>query len=280
VLKALVVSRAGLARELNVDKSLVGRWASGTVMPSEHNLAKITRYVGENVDGFTLLDWESDLDALKDRLGLTRSPGMSAPSSAIMEQMLPKSVVDTVRSDMQQSGKAYEGLWRTTRASNDLPGRFVHDICLTQQRPDGILRFRVGVEGVRYDGFSLLLQHQLFSVAWDTTTSAMIFSIINGVARQRPEVLDGINLSTLRDAGGSPTASGCILERIGELSGDDAADEALYEKTIAELNPLAPEGSISAELVQHLTRNVSDGPPGIFRMLFGQSIARGSVLSD
>ena len=280
ILKALVLSRAGLASQLNVDKSLVGRWAAGTVRPSEHNLAKITRFVGERVPGFTLLDWDRDINDLKSRLGIHQDTSMSSPSPAIMEQMLPLPVIESIRSDMQKRGKAYEGLWRGTRPSNDLPGRFVHDICLTEQRPDGILRFRVGVEGVRYDGFSLLLQHQLFSVAWDTDTSAMIFSIINGVARQRPEILDGINLSTLRDAGGSPCASSCILERIGELSGDPVKDEEMYERAVADLNPLAPEGSISDDLARHLTENVSDGPPGIYRMLFGLSIARGSLLSE
>lgn len=43
VLKSLSMSRGRLASELGVDKSLVGRWVSGTVTPSSHNLKNLTR---------------------------------------------------------------------------------------------------------------------------------------------------------------------------------------------------------------------------------------------
>ena len=42
VLKALSLSRGALASELNVDKSLVGRWARGSVTPSRQNLARLS----------------------------------------------------------------------------------------------------------------------------------------------------------------------------------------------------------------------------------------------
>src|SRR3712207_6254577 len=48
-LKAIGYSRGKAASRLGVDKSLVGRWASGAVHPNEHNLSKITALIAEHV---------------------------------------------------------------------------------------------------------------------------------------------------------------------------------------------------------------------------------------
>lgn len=275
VLKALVMSRAGLASALNVDKSLVGRWVSGSVTPSEHNLAHLTRFIATRVDGFTLLDWEREPDDFE-RLFTGAPSAAENPATAL--DVIPLALYEEAVRNTKARGAAYEGLWKGTRASHDLPGRFVHDICMIQRREDGLIRFVVGVEGVRYEGLTLMLQHQLYSMATDMEHGSLMFSIFNGVARQRPEVLDGLNLATLRDAGGSPVASPSILERFADLSGDREADEASFEAAVAALNPLAPEDSISPELAAHLTSEVTDGAPGVMRLLFARSMARGSRL--
>ena len=279
ILKVLVVSRTGLAAALNVDKSLTGRWVAGSVRPSEHNLAKITRYVAERVPGFTLLDWDRDIDSLKEMLGIEES-ATAAIGPADIGNWIPPSILNDALHNGKRRGNAYEGIWKSTRASNDLPGRFIHDTCMIQMQENGILGFRVGVEGVRYVGHSLLLQHQFFSVATDVEYGTMMFSIYNGVTRQRPEVIDGVNLTTLRDAGGSPIASASVMHRIADLSGNSEEDLALFEKTVSELNPLAEEGSVPQDLQDHLTRNVSDGAPGILRLLYGQSMARGVLIDE
>src|ERR1700728_3443878 len=72
VLKALSMSRAGLASELGVDKSAIGRWATGAVTPSAHNLAQLTTFIAGKVKGFNSLDWDRDLEGLAEALGLTR----------------------------------------------------------------------------------------------------------------------------------------------------------------------------------------------------------------
>lgn len=279
VLKALVMSRTALAAGLNVDKSLVGRWVAGSVHPSEHNLALLTRFIAERIDGFTMLDWERSLSDFAERIGVD-PPERAAADPGGMLDVIPAPLYEEAARNTRLRGAAYEGIWKGTRASNDLPGRFVHDICIIQRRPDGLIRFCVGVEGVRYEGLSLLLQNQLYSMAADMEHGCLMFSVFNGVARQKPEVLDGINLATLRDAGASPAASPSILHRIADLTGDAEQDEARFEAEIAALEPLAPEGSISPELAAHLTTHVMDGAPGIMRLLFGRSMARGSRLDQ
>lgn len=279
VLKVLVVSRTGLASKLNVDKSLVGRWAAGTVTPSEHNLANITRFVANKVPGFTLLNWEHDFTRFAASLGIERPPQEPSADNEDMAKWVPESILKDAMHSSERRGSAYDGIWRSTRASLDMPGRFIHDICLIQRQANGMIRFKVGVEGVRYEGHSLLLLHQLFSTSYDIESGTVMFSIFYGVAHQRPERMDGITLATLRDAGGSPAASASVMDRIAELTGDFEKDDTTFEKAVADINPLAPEGSISPEIAAHLTQDVQSEVPGIARLLYGQSIARGSTLN-
>ncbi|MCW5725064.1 MAG: hypothetical protein KIS81_08895 [Maricaulaceae bacterium] len=273
-LKALSLSRAGLAAGLNVDKSLVGRWVSGAVMPSEHNLANLTRFISERVSGFSMLDWERDLDDFAAAIGAQTRP----PAEAGMPAWFPASILDEARRNAQTRGWAYEGLWLTTRASNDLPGRYLHDVTMIRLHPEGVIRFRSGIEGVRYEGAALLLQHQLFSIGADADHGSLILGIFNGVTRQRAEVIEGLTLGTLRDAGGSPTASACVLHRIGDLTGDAAEDIRRFEAAVKHYTPLAPEGSVSPEVRDHLARTVTPDVPGFMRLLFAHSISRGPVM--
>lgn len=274
LLKALVLSRTGLASSLNVDKSLVGRWAAGTVIPSEHNLANLTRFIATRVDGFTMLDWDLSPAEFAARLGVSAA----AVSPVEAPGWIPTSILDEARRGARQRGWAYEGLWQSTRASSDLPGRFLCDIVQIRSEPEDIIRFRSGIEGVRYEGEALLLQHQLFYFGADAEHGTVIFGIFSGVARQRAQVIEGLSLGTLRDAGGSPMASACVMTRIGDLTEDREADDRRFEAAVSSLTPLASEGSVSQEVQDRLSRTHSPDIPGYLRLLFAHSLARGAVL--
>ena len=69
-LKALSMSRGRLAADLVFDKSLVGRWASGAVMPSEHSLSLLTQLIASKRSGFTMLDWDRDIEGLAGVFGV------------------------------------------------------------------------------------------------------------------------------------------------------------------------------------------------------------------
>ena len=278
-LKALSMSRGRMAAELVVDKSLVGRWISGKVMPSAHNLTRLTELIANRRPGFTMLDWDRDLDGLASALGVEAS---AASSADVLADWIPPTILKEALQGTAARGGDYEGVWRSTRPSSDLPGRFLHDHCLIQRAPSGLLAFRTGVEGVSFEGGALLLQHQLFSVAADRAHGTLLFSIFNGVARQKAEVLDGITLACLRDAGGSPAASTCVLHRVADPTGDPDEDFRIYQTCIAtQGTPLAAEGSVPEAVRAHLVRQADPagmGLGGLLRMYFGQSMARGSSL--
>ena len=69
-LLALGISKARAASLLQVDKSLVGRWAAGTIKPTEHNISRITELVAKHVPGFSMQDWQREAGDLAKLVGV------------------------------------------------------------------------------------------------------------------------------------------------------------------------------------------------------------------
>lgn len=82
VLKALNLSRGRLAQTVGIDKSVVSRWASGTQVPTDHNLSLLTEAIARYKPEFTRLDWELGDEAFAARLGI-------APAAAEMPALAP-----------------------------------------------------------------------------------------------------------------------------------------------------------------------------------------------
>ena len=279
-LKALSISRGRLASELAVDKSVISRWLSGRQAPTGQNLANLTALVATHRPGFTLLDWESDLEALSAKLGVAPegADGAWGPLAA----WFPESVLRETRTLTDLRGDAYEGHWRTTRPAIGQPGRFVHDACLIRRAENGILTTRIAVEDMRFEGWTFMTQTQLFSVLSEPRTGMFTFSIFNAVLRHRADVLDGVSMGLQRVGGGSPAAMGCLMERVGFLSGDPTADDATFEAA-AQADPLAPEGSIPPDVAARLMPDVGPtalaaGGMAILHMPFATSLSRGPHL--
>ena len=257
-LKALSMSRGRLAREVGVDKSVVGRWARGAGMPSADNLARLAAVIAVHAPGFTLLDWEKELDALGAALG---RPPASAPGWRLPPG--PQgAVLDMVLATTARRGEAYEGFFRSTRPYATHPGRFIHDQMMVRRDDHGLLRFDLRSDRVRVEGWVLPQHHQLFIIGAESASASLAFGIFNGVNTMRAEVVDGLLLSCALDAGRTPTACAVVFERVGDLSGDLAADEARLAE-LAKGAALAPEGSVAADLAAHLTRDI--GPEQLAR---------------
>ena len=279
-LKALSISRGRLASELAVDKSVISRWLSGRQAPTGQNLANLTALVASHRPGFSLLDWEGDLEALSAKLGV--APEGADSGWGPLAAWLPESVLRETRTLTDLRGDAYEGHWRTTRPAIGQPGRFVHDACLIRRAENGILTTRIAVEDMRFEGWTFMTQTQLFSVLSEPRTGMFTFSIFNAVLRHRADVLDGVSMGLQRVGGGSPAAMGCLMERVGFLSGDPAADDAAFEAA-AQADPLAPEGSIPPEVAARLMPDVGPtalaaGGMAILHMPFATSLSRGPHL--
>ena len=280
VLKALSVSRGRLAADLGVDKSVVSRWVTGAVKPSGHNLSRLTALIAGKVEGFNTLDWDRSLPDLTRRLGA--DPSATDPS--VLRNGLPLAISEQILATTALRGAAYEGFFRSTRPYVLQPGRFVHDHALVRLDPTGFLRLRMGTGGTHVDGWVLTLHDQLFTVAADVTSGALLFGIFHGVATPKAQVIDGLMLGPALDAGRTPTACAIIFERIGDLSEDPAADDLRFE-ALAASDPVAPEGSVPDDLRLHLARDAGPaqlllGGDWLLRAPLARSRSRGPGYSE
>jgi hypothetical protein len=277
VLKALSISRGRLAADLGVDKSVVGRWVTGAVKPSSHNLSSLTALIAGRVPGFKTLDWDRSFADLATLLGADPSavPGLDNRDPP----GLPLAIAEHILATTALRGSAYEGFFRSTRPYVLQPGRFVHDHAMVRLDPTGYLRLRMGTGGTVVEGWVLPLHNQLFTIAADVTSGAMLFGIFYGVATPRADVIDGLMLGPALDVARTPTACAIIFHRIGDLTDDPQADDLRFER-LAQSDPVAPEGSISEEMRRHLVRDIGPeqealGGDVLLRLPLTRSLSRG-----
>jgi transcriptional regulator with XRE-family HTH domain len=235
VLKALTMSRGRLAAELGVDKSLVGRWVSGAINPSAHNLANLTTLIAGRKPGFNLHYWEKDMAGLATLFGVDQeirlaAPALAAvrPAPAVSTTVLPLEMVATARQEIERRGHSYEGLWRTTRPSSTEPGRFVREQVMIQQI-DGLLQVRWATSAYEWSGWALLLHNQLYVMIGDIKDHSVVFLLLEGVNSQHAVELDGLMMGSAADRAKTPTACRVLFERIGVVCRDAEANARAFE---------------------------------------------------
>jgi hypothetical protein len=254
-LKALSMSRGRLAADLGVDKSLVGRWASGAVTPSEHSLSLLTQLIASKRAGFTMLDWDRDIEALAHVFGVELAANDHETPAPAPTSSLPLPFVDQARVTTARRGATYEGFWKSTRPSVIMPNRFFHDCGMFRREADGLLNCRMGGSGLFFEGFLLPAEGQLFAILYDSVGQTPIFLIINGTPLPKAEALDGLVMAASLDPARTPAAYPIIFERIGDLTGDRAADDAHCKELIA-ADHAAAEGSVDDRVRQHLLPDI------------------------
>ena len=281
VLKVLSLSRSRLAAEVGVDKSVVGRWVTGAITPSTHNLAQLNTLLARRVPGFTALAWDRDLADLAELLGV-EVKAASALRPQGLRAGLPLPFIDQILATSELRGAAYEGFFRSTRPYASNPGRFVHDQCMLRKDEEGVLRLKMGTGGVIVEGWVLPLNNLLFVIAAEFTSGALVFGLFNGVNTVKADVLDGLVLMPVLDSGRTPTANAMVLERVGDLSDDPAADDARLLE-LAALDPVAPVGSVPEALRDHLVRDIGPaqlalGGDWLLRMPLSRTVSRGALV--
>jgi len=278
ILKALSLSRASVAAQLGVNKSVVTRWASGATAPSAHNLARLSALMAQSVAGFSALDWDLDPPAFAERLGVGASR-LAQEAARTMPAGLALPFWDQIKAATALRGRAYEGLWRSTRPYPGYPGSYVHDHCLVRLGPEGLLRLTMESGGVRVEGWVLPLNGQLYVIGSEFTSGAMAFGLLHGVNSLDAEVLDGLLLVPSLDIGRTPSATGVVFERVRPLGDDAQNDEAWLQEASQGLSVASSE-SVPEDLRRHLAHNqrAAPGTPvgdGVLRAPLERTLSRG-----
>jgi hypothetical protein len=61
------------------------------------------------------------------------------------------------------------------------PGRFMHDQGMVRAHPNGLLEFRMGGRETVYEGWLMPVRGQLFCIATDDTTGALVYARVSSV---------------------------------------------------------------------------------------------------
>ena len=254
VLKILSMTRSQLAAELQIEKTTAGRWVSGASLPSAHSLSQLTAMIARRVAGFSILDWDRDIDSLAARLGADPIPPAGfdrfSSTTGLPLNSLPQMLVTTAL-----RGAASEGFFRSTRLFAQYPGMLIHDHSMIRMDENGLLRMLMGTAGVYSDAWLLPLHNQLYCIGTERATGTPVFGIFHGTGGIKANVLDGLTLTSIHDVGRTPTAAPIVSERIADLSGDREKDNRFFEE-LALREPVAPMDSIPKALLDHLCRDI------------------------
>ncbi len=277
-LQAMGLSRGRAASQLNVDKSLVSRWASGSVRPSEHNLVGITKLIADQIVGFTMLDWQRDLQSFAALFNIELPASVSAigeveaPPPKLLLGCLEHAQRETVR-----KAPVYCGFWRSTRPSAIMPGKLFYGYGIFRSAPNGFLEVRVGSSGLSFDGWGFVSDGNLFAFLSDSEGCTPLFFIFKGIPLPKAMLLDGLLMLPGLDSARTPSAVPVIIERIGDLTGDTDADEATYAELLQRAS--SADEHVDDSVRNHLLRNTGPAAAAaggdMFLMAFGH-LSRGT----
>jgi hypothetical protein len=281
VMKGLSLSRGRLGVELAVDKSVVSRWLSGARLPSSNNLAGLTGLIALRAPRFTMLDWDLPTAEIGARLGLggEAAPAGRPPSATLASFQawlaLPK-LRDVVDGSVE-GGQGTRGFWRAIAPMPGMPDKFGQSFSKFSCETDGTLRVETGFFTARRVGWAVAVGNQFFSCVTGTMDGYFAFTIVNRTHTPVIDVMDGIFLGCMADNGGVPLAMPVVMERIADLSGDDAEDDA-YLTELLMRDPIVAAEDV-AEAVRNRLRGdplpEGDGASRLLTMAALASLARG-----
>lgn len=266
VMKAIALSRSQLAADLGVDKSVISRWVSGATVPSGHNLARLTARIARDVPGFTMLDWEQDLPALRARLGIVPPDGEAA-LMARREATHPAVVADLAQPlgdlpdfahlpafgpaahETAARGIRYCGLWRSYMPTVGRPGLFHCEHTVIWAQGNWLAGFALGV-CYRWPLAGFIANGQLLLTFSDA--SDFVFRQFNRADQPIIDEVDGLMLAAASLPHQAPTACRVIMVRVCDSSATRHELEAMLEAHAAERAYLTtdelPDGMAAALL--------------------------------
>jgi transcriptional regulator with XRE-family HTH domain len=221
-LKQANISPTALGAAVGVDKSVVSRWVSGRVRPTQHNLARIAEVLGQRLPGFTVLAFEAPAAVFRALL----QPAVPEAMADGQSLPIPFGLLDSARRETGRRGVEYFGSYLMYYRAFSQPDR-VARMGLMLRPADGLIEARYGAEGFAFQGWALLMLNRMYVVLAEERFEAMAFLVLNAGQQPKARFITGI-LTGPAEGLLVPTASPAVLVRQRDLSGDAEADLAAH----------------------------------------------------
>lgn len=252
IMGQLNFSRVALARELALDKTVVGRWLTGVNVPTEHNLSRLTEIVRRQRAGFTLAHWRGDASEFNTAVegAVSRGPAVDTGTAMPTARMR---LVGMRRPPTPEAGLPYIGLWAGFYQS--MANRGLALACVLRVAFDGEHLHGEFSEGDFVGGGpAVVLGSRLHLVIQPGPLYDRLgFMIFNSLQAPEAAIIDGLVMVPAADGTGTPSAAPMILFRIDEPEGDSA------RPTIADIGP-----RLSRINLQALSAMAESGDPWVY----------------
>ena len=254
------LGRAGIAREVGIDKSVVTRWLSGQVRPSEHNLITLTQVIARRLPGFCMADWNRADAEFNAALKIPLAP---VPGPASAPGLLGNAVQWAAAQGLDKALAQYGGLWL-----------FLYD-SVRVARPFAVvgeIRMSSGVLEAEFRddhnwhgrGPAFALNNKLWVACEEVARQDSFgFAVFWGTATRKAEMLDGFAMVREFAATASPGVTHLVGFRLADLLADPVAAQERWAACIArvgELNMTGWEGALDPELLDRIPRSVQGAP--------------------
>lgn len=216
-LKQANISPAALGAAVGVDKSVVSRWLSGRVRPTQHNLTRIAAVLAQGLPGFTVLAFEAPTSEFRALVQPLAAQPQSGQGLAI-----PFAVIESARRETGRRGVEYFGAYLMYYRSFSQPGRIAR-MAMMLRPADGLIEARYGAEGFTFQGWALLMLNRMYLVLAEERFEAMAFLVLNAGQQPKARFITGI-LSGPAEGMLVPTASPVALMRQRDLTGNAERD--------------------------------------------------------
>ncbi|MBY0337149.1 MAG: helix-turn-helix transcriptional regulator [Acetobacteraceae bacterium] len=241
------LSRALVAQRLGLDKSVVTRWASGAMRPSDHNLTALSALIGERVPGFSRAAFEGPEDAFAALVGLPAAmpdrPDAHRPGSLGMFLAEAREWTEPHLDDLEDR---FAGLWVNFYANLHLGNGIGAAIGEIWRGPDGLeARFRNGASGPGRLGRSgpIFATGTHFFMANSAPRRNRTFGAVLCVGTERRTALmDGIIMHPMGSRADQPFAGRMLLLRLGPPEPDWAKGDRRFWAAGTYVEQLNEEG--------------------------------------
>jgi hypothetical protein len=120
--------------------------------------------------------------------------------------------------------------------------------------PNGFLEIRMGGVGLAFCGWAMVTEGNVFAIIHESAGQTPLFLIYKAVPLPKATRLDGVMLFTSLDAARNPAALPTVVERIGDLTHDRAADDAYCEE-LCRRESVDPNTEVPEDWANHMFRN-------------------------